>query len=167
MPIYEFYCSDCHRIFNFLSRTVNTERHPNCPKCGRAELEREVSLFAISKGRKEGEDDAMPNMDEAKLEQAMQVLAREAEGMNEEDPRQAARLMRRLFDATGLQLGSGMEEAMRRMEAGEDPDQIEEELGDQLEGEDGTVFGPTGSGGLRALRRRLRAPAVDPTLHEL
>ncbi len=165
MPIYEFYCSDCHRIFNFLSRTVNTERRPNCPKCGRADLEREVSLFAISRGREEGDEDAMPDMDEGKLEQAMQVLAREAEGMNEEDPRQAARLMRRLFDATGLRLGSGMEEAIRRMEAGEDPEQIDQEMGDILEGED--PFAPKTSGGMAGLRKRFLPPSVDDTLYEL
>ena len=78
----------------------------------------------------------MPDIDESRLEQAMQAMAAEAEGMNEDDPRQAARMMRKLYEVTGLQLGGGMEEAIRRMEAGEDPDQIEAELGDVLEGED-------------------------------
>ena len=29
MPVYEFYCSDCHAILNFLSRQVNTDKRPN------------------------------------------------------------------------------------------------------------------------------------------
>ena len=44
--------------------------------------------------------------------------------------------MRRLSDLTGLNLGPGMEEALARMEAGEDPEQIEADMGDLLEGED-------------------------------
>ena len=75
-------------------------------------------------------------MDEAKMEQAMGMLASEAENLNEDDPRQAAQLMRKLSDATGLKMGAGMEEALHRMEQGEDPEKIEEEMGDLLEGEE-------------------------------
>lgn len=165
MPIYEFYCSDCHRIFNFLSRKVGTSRRPACPRCGRPRLERRVSRFAISKGRSEPDQGGLGEIDEARLEQAMASMAGEAEKMNEDDPRQMAGLMRRLYDATGLQLGSGMEEAIRRMEAGEDPDQIEDEMGDLLEDEDPFAF--TGQPGLKGLRRRFTPPEVDETLYEL
>ncbi len=57
-----------------------------------------------------------------------------------------------------------MEEAIRRMEAGEDPDQIEEEMGDLLEDEDPFSFGDSQS--LKGLRRRL-PPSVDTTLYEM
>ncbi len=50
MPVYEFYCADCHTVYNFFSQSVNTAKRPTCPKCGRPELERRASLFAISKG---------------------------------------------------------------------------------------------------------------------
>ena len=53
MPIYEFYCRHCHRVFNFLSRAIDTEKTPACPRCGDAGLARRASAFAISKGRKE------------------------------------------------------------------------------------------------------------------
>lgn len=167
MPVYEFYCSDCHMIFNFLSRRIETEKRPDCPRCGRPELERQVSLFAISKGRKDdgGEDD-LPDLDESRMEQAMMALAAEAEGMDEDDPRQAARLMRKLYDATGMELGGGMEEAIRRMEAGEDPDAIEEEMGDLLEGED-PFAGAGAKKGLKNLRKKYLRPKVDETLYEL
>ena len=58
----------------------------------------------------------------------MEALAGEFEGVDEEDPRQAARLMRKLYDATGMKLGAGVEEAIRRMESGEDPDKIEKDV---------------------------------------
>jgi len=170
MPVYEFYCPDCHMLFNFLARRVNTDKRPVCPKCSRPELERQVSLFAISKGRAESEDGDLPDIDEARMEQAMEALAAEAEGMDEEDPRQAARMMRKLYGAMGMDLGSGMEEAIRRMEAGEDPDSVEEEMGDLLEQEDpfsGGGAGKGGAGNLKGFRRRYLKPRVDDTLYEL
>ena len=184
MPIYEFYCADCHTVFSFLSKTINTTKRPDCPRCGRPKLDRRMSRFAVSKRRSEptshGDDqgDLPPGFDEAKMERAMEDLAQEAEGANEDDPRQMARMMRKLYDSTGLPLGAGMEEAMRRMEAGEDPDKIEEELGDVLEQEDpfGGGQGEEGGegaegknrgGGLRGISRKLRPPKVDETLYDL
>lgn len=166
MPIYEFYCPDCHRIFSFLTRRVNTEKLPDCPKCARAGLERKASAFAISTGRSEPEgDDPFVGMDEAKLERAMAALAAEAERMDENDPRQAAGMMRKLAEATGMPVGPGMEEAIRRMEAGEDPDAIEEQLGSMLDEED-FLSGEGGASRLKRLRRKL-PPSVDSTLYEL
>jgi hypothetical protein len=123
-----------------------------------------VSVFAISKGRKEGEGEDLPDLDAEKMERAMEALAGEMEGVNEEDPRQMARMLRKLYGATGLNLGPGMEEAIRRMEAGEDPDAIEEQMGDLLEGEE--ALSPGGAG-LKGVRRRFLPPAHDDTLYEL
>ena len=162
MPIYEFYCNRCHMIFSFFSSTVNTDKKPLCPRCGKVKLERQMSVFSRVKNRGEGDEPPMPDMDESKMEQAMSLLAREAETMDENDPRQAANLMRKLSDMTGLNLGPGIEEALRRMEAGEDPDQIEEEMGDLLEGEDPFSFGERSAG-----LRKTKAPLKDETLYEL
>ncbi len=169
MPIYEFYCADCHTIFSFLSRTVNTTKRPDCPRCGRPKLERRVSRFAISKGRREASesDDAMPDVDEDKLEQAMEQLANEAEGIDEDDPRQMARIMRKLCETTGLPMNEKMEEAVRRLEAGEDPDKIEEEMGDILDEENPFGGEDARSGRLRGLTRRLRPPHVDETIYDM
>jgi putative FmdB family regulatory protein len=165
MPIYEFYCRNCHMIFNFYSSSVNTDKRPKCPKCGKTKLERQMSLFATSKGRGEEDGDTpMPDLDEAKMEQAMNLLSKEAEHIDENDPKQAANLMRKLTDMTGLNLGPGMEEALRRMEAGEDPEQIEEEMGDLLEGEDPFAFGGSGKA---SKSRKNRPPVKDDTFYEL
>jgi len=50
-----------------------------------------------------------------------------AEGLDENDPRQAARLMRKFSDMTGLEFKENMKSAIERMEAGEDPEAIEQE----------------------------------------
>ena len=163
MPIYEFYCKKCHMIFNFFSSTVNTDKRPLCPRCRKVKLERQMSLFSRVRHQGEEEDAPMPDIDESKLENAMNLLGREAETLDENDPKQAANLMRKLSDMTGMNLGSGMEEALRRMEAGEDPEQIEQEMGDLLEGEDPFSFGDKKSG--KSLKKR--PPVKDETLYEL
>jgi putative FmdB family regulatory protein len=171
MPVYEFYCPDCHTIYNFFSRRVDTESRPDCPRCGRKELARQVSLFAISKGRPESSDDEglPPGMDEDKMMRAFESMAGEFENVDENDPKQAARLMRRLFDATGMKIGGGMAEAIRRLEAGEDPDRIEAEMGDVLEEED--PFAGTGVKSslpsLKELRRELMPPKRDETWYPI
>ncbi len=171
MPIYEFYCADCHTIFNFLSRTADTSKRPRCPRCGRPKLTRQVSRFAISKNRPEpgaGDEDLPPGFDEAKLERAMEELSREAESMgDEENPRQMARMMRRLFESTGMELDGRMEEAMRRMEAGDDPDALEEEYGDLFGDEADPPLAAKSASRLRGLAQRLRPPGVDDGLYDL
>lgn len=163
MPIYEFYCKKCNTVYKFYSRTIDTETVPRCPKCKRPKLERIFSAFAtISNRGDEGEGGQdMPQIDESKLEKAMSMLEREADKINEDDPRQAADFMRKLTDATGINLGPGMEEALARLERGEDPEKIEEEMGDLLEDEDFSI------GSKKSKSKKEEKPTVDETLYEL
>jgi len=162
MPIYEFYCSNCNTIFNFFSKTVNTSKTPNCPKCKNKKLSRQVSLFSFTGKAKEQNEDDLP-IDESKMEKAMEMITREAGNMNEDDPKQAANMMRKLTDMTGLELGPRMNEALKRMEKGEDPDQIEAEMGDLLEEEDPFILpDKKGKGG-----KAKKPPVKDDTLHDL
>ncbi len=170
MPVYEFFCPHCNTVFSFFSKRVNTRKTPACPRCQGARMERQVSRFAAT-GRAadgvNGEDggDDLP-IDERRMEGAMETLAREAESMNEEDPRQAARLMRRLSDMTGMRFGASMEQAVQRMEAGEDPDKIEQEMGDLMETEEEPFILPGAATGGNAAGPR-RAPARDDKLYDL
>lgn len=162
MPIYEFYCPDCNTIYNFFTRRINTDKKPICPRCGRQDLDKLMSRVSVigrasEKGEAEGGD--LP-MDDAKLEKAMGMLEREMEGVDENDPRAAAQLMRKLADATGMQLGEGMQEAIRRMESGEDPEQVEAELGDVM-GDENELFAAG-----KKLAGRRAAPRVDEELYE-
>ena len=168
MPIYEFYCRNCHTIYSFFARRVDTQTVPACPKSDKHQLQRQMSRFAISKGRGDApESDAgMPtDMDDEKMEQAMMQLAGEAEGLNEDDPQAMARMMRKLMDSTGMRMGAGMEEAIRRMEAGEDPDKVEEDMGDVLDSEEPFTAGESR---LKAIKRRMtEAPNVDPEVYDM
>ncbi len=162
MPIYEFYCKKCNTIFNFFSKTVNTDRIPKCPRCKTVKLIRRMSLFSAitGGGKKEESDDLFAGMDEAKMEKAMMQLAAEAERIGDDDPRAAAGLMRKLADTTGMPLGNGIQEALDRLARGEDPDKIDEEMGDLLSDDD--LFGKK-----RAPKAKKAAPTTDETLYDL
>ncbi|MHB1349577.1 MAG: zinc ribbon domain-containing protein [Desulfobulbus sp.] len=164
MPIYEFFCQDCNTIFNFFSARINTEKRPDCPRCGREKIQRIPSTFAtIGKAKESGDDDPLAGMDEAKMEQAMAGLMREAENINEDDPRQMANLMRKFSEKTGLSLGDHMEEALARLEAGENPEAVEQDMGDLLEGD-----APFSLAELRKKGRGGKKPTLrDETLYEL
>ena len=174
MPIYEFYCAHCHTVFNFLSRRINTDGAPACPRCQRATTRR-PSTFAMSRNLKEPpaagasgeagpEGDPLAGMDEGALESAMESLASDADSIDENDPRQAASVMRRLFDATGMPMGDSIQQALKRMESGEDPEKIEEDMGELLEAD---PFSPA-SGPRHSRGRGVQRPAYqDPGLYEM
>ena len=164
MPIYEFFCQDCNTVFNFLSRRVNTEARPLCPRCQKRPLKRQLSGFAtLGKAKGDGSEEALAGLDETRLLQTIAELGREAEKLNEEDPRQMAGLMRKFSEKTGLNLGDGMEEALARLEAGDDPDRIEKEMGDLLETAEPGAF----EGKSRGKTGPAAAPQKDDTLYEL
>lgn len=164
MPIYEFYCKPCNTLFNFLSRRIQTAKVPDCPRCGRT-LKKQMSIFAVTGRAKEADaDNPFPeSLDETRMERVLGELAAEAENMNEDDPKQMAALMRKFQAKTGLDLGDGMEEALARLEAGEDPDKLEEEMGD--------LFGGDADPMAMLQREKKRggppAPVRDETLYEM
>lgn len=156
MPVYEFLCPRCNRIFSFHSFRVETARVPRCPKCGAEELRRVPSRFGVAAASKTAKPDGGDGAEheDPRLEREMMRFAAELEGMDEGDPRQMAAAVRRMTELAGEPITPAMEEMIRRLEAGEDPDRIEEELGDALEeemGGEGGAFGgsaPTRDDGL-------------------
>ncbi len=162
MPIYEFFCEDCNMIFNFFSRRIDTQTKPDCPRCQKKELARQISMFATI-GKASEEADQFGGLDESKMEQALESLMRESEGINEDDPKQMATLMRKFTERTGINLGDNMEEAISRMEKGEDPDEIEKEMGDLLGDEDEFSFDSI----KKRVLGRPAPPVHDETLYDL
>lgn len=158
MPIYEFACPDCRKIFSFLSKRLNPDRLPACPKCGNQKLIRQMSAFATPRGaaeptqNAEGPDDAsMPDMNDPRVMQAMSELERDMEHMDENNPRHMAHMMKKMKDL--MPAGTVPKEldiAIKRLEAGEDPEKIEEDMGDVLgdfmgAGEEGGSGGSPGA----------------------
>jgi putative FmdB family regulatory protein len=154
MPIFEYLCPTCNRIFSFLSLKPGAAAAPVCPRCGGTGLTRVPSSFAVASSRKSeptsakgGPGGAESGPDEAAMSRLEAEMAGMADGLDEkdaEDPRTMARMMRRLAEASGEKVTPTMEEMFRRMESGEDPEQLEDELGDQLESEMGDGEGGGG-----------------------
>lgn len=168
MPIYEFYCRNCHTIYNFFARSAKPYQDPACPSCHRKPLEKKLSRFAISSGQKDPTNqDNASDIDESRMEQAMLSMADQFDQVNENDPRAMAAVMRQLFQASGMHPNETIQEAMRRMEAGQDPDKIEEELGSELDAVDPDAMFDQPTSTLGRIRRLLEPPNVDPNLYDL
>ena len=154
MPIYEFACPKCRKIFSFLSKRVQPDRLPVCPKCGNKKLSKQLSAFAPLCGAKEpsapvdpGSDPGgpVPDLDDPKIMRAMSEMERDMEHLDENNPRHMAHMMRKMKDL--LPAGSAPKEldiAIKRLEAGEDPEKIEADMGDVL---GDLMGGPEGEGG--------------------
>jgi putative FmdB family regulatory protein len=159
MPIYEFACPKCRVIFSFLSKRLKPEGLPVCPRCGNKKMVKEMSRFATPRGAPEpagtkgaeGEGGPAPDFDDPRLERVMGELERDMEHMDENNPRHMAHLMRKMKEV--MPAGSVPKEldvAIKRLEAGEDPEKIEEDMGDVLGGlmgEGGEDDGMGGGGG--------------------
>lgn len=188
MPIYEYLCPACNRIFSFLVRSLGEKKEPTCPRCGGTQMERQISRFAVTgtarkskpeggggkrggetgagdwgggegawdregpggdwgggEADREGEGRRGPDpLDDPRIERELFRLMSEAESLDENDPRQLGRFMRRMAEITGEPVEGEMEEALRRLEAGEDPEKVEEDMGDVFGGGEGEEGGPGG-----------------------
>ena len=141
MPIYEFACPKCRVIFNFLSKRLKPDRPPTCPKCGNQKMVKQVSRFASPKGLKEpaaqtedtGDEGPTPDFDDPRVARAMGELERDMEHLDENNPRHMAHMMKKMKDLLPPgTMPKEMDVAIKRLEAGEDPEKIEEEMGDVL-----------------------------------
>ena len=155
MPIYEFACPKCRRIFSFLSKRLNPRRSPVCPKCGNKKLSKQVSRFAMTRGIKEpaakteneGGEPPMPELDDPRVERAMMELERDMEHLDENNPRHMAHMMKKMKDLMPPgSMPKELDSAIKRLEAGEDPEKIEEDMGDLLGDFMGGPDGGSGGG---------------------
>jgi hypothetical protein len=172
MPIYEYYSPDTNKVYSFFARgSVTTEIVPRCPDNPDARMRKQISGFAVIGRSKEKPAEGEGDLDDPRMEAAMAELEREMAGMDEEnpDPRQMGQLMRKMSDMTGEKLPGVMEEMVRRLEAGEDPEKLEDEYGEMEELEDFGLSGDENEEALSpgAMLRRMRGPVKDPELYEL
>ena len=158
MPIYEFACPDCRRIFSFLSKRLKPEGLPTCPRCGNKKLTKQLSSFAMLSGGSKAEaepgegagPEGGPDLDDPRMMRAMSELERDMEHLDENNPRHMAHMMKKMKDL--MPPGSvpkEMDVAIKRLEAGEDPEKIEADMGDvfgDMMGGEGDEGGGAGGG---------------------
>lgn len=170
MPIYEFACDKCRRIYSFLSRRIQPERVPVCPKCRNPKLHKEISQFAMLTGVAEpaapaqtpdGDSVGLPDADDPRMERALGEIEDAMQHLDENNPKHMAIMMKKMKDMMPPgSLPKEMDVAIRRLEKGEDPEKIEEDMGEifgQLMGDDPAAGGAGGGGG--------GAYAKDPGLY--
>ncbi len=118
MPIYEYRCNDCNRKSSIFFRSIaeaDKGRELSCPRCGSPSLRRLFSRFAVVRGAaSEGEE--------------IYDFDKMVAGLDEDDPKSMARWARRMGQEMGEDLGPEFDEAMGRIEAGEDPDSVLDEV---------------------------------------
>lgn len=189
MPIYEYYCARNHTVYQFYAKTLAQGKlTPKCPENPRWPLKRVVSQFAFTGQAAEPKADAdLPaggGADDARMEAAMGAMEREFASVDENDPRAMGRMMRRMAELTGEKIDGEMEEVVRKLEEGVDPDSLEEKLGGEAGGEGMGEDDPYGMGGggpgatagteaekrearMRwKIRRAATAPRRDPKLYD-
>jgi len=116
MPIYEYACERCKKVFSFLVRKVSAHKTPRCPRCRRLRMSRVISPFRI--GRTE----------EGRLEKLADPSS--LAGLDERDPRSLGRWMKKIGSELGEEMPEEMDEMSERLEAGESPEEIERAGGD-------------------------------------
>jgi hypothetical protein len=194
MPIYEYYCPDNHRIYSFYAKTLaQGQTVPRCPENPTFRMRKILSPFAVTgrtrktAGSESGDAGAAPQTggaggdpaEEARMEAAMSAMEGEFANVDENDPRAMGRMMRRMSEVTGEKLDGEMDEVVRKLEEGADPDELEAQMGDAFgEGgdpDDPRGMGPGGGEGMppaepKEPRHRLRVrrgpPARDPQLYD-
>ena len=116
MPTYEYRCIDCNHKFEiYLSYQEYESAAVTCPKCGHLHPERIIRPVRIT--RTEGD--------------RLESLADPAQLASlDDDPQTLGRMMRQMSRELGEDMGSEFDEVVDRLEKGQSPEQIEQDLPD-------------------------------------
>jgi hypothetical protein len=190
MPIYEYYCPDNHTIYQFFAKTLaQGQTVPKCPDNPKLRMKKVVSAFAITGRGKAGDEEGdgkKPDIggdpaEDARMEAAMSAMEKEFSNVDENDPRAMARMMRKMSELTGEKIDGEMEEVVRKLEEGADPESLEEQFGGDEPGEPDPYGDEMGMGGMggdgpppgeekkepkHRFKVRRAAPRRDPKLYD-
>jgi putative FmdB family regulatory protein len=116
MPNYDFRCLNCRRRFDiFLTYAEYGTKPVACPHCHSANVQRRINKVRVAR------------TDASRLESI--ASPENMEGLDE-DPRALGRMMREMRGEIGEEMGPEFDEVVSRLESGQSPDQIEQDLPD-------------------------------------
>jgi putative FmdB family regulatory protein len=116
MPVYEFRCLSCHRRFDVFAAYKDYD--PNqvrCPHCQSSQVRRRIGRIRVA------------HSEESRIESMADPS--NLAGL-EDDPRALGKMMRQMSAETGEELGPEFDEVVNRLEAGENPEEIEKTMPD-------------------------------------
>jgi putative FmdB family regulatory protein len=126
MPNYEYRCIDCKYIFEiFLSYQEYGSQTVNCPKCESSQLKRIIKPVRVARS----EEDRLESL--ADPEQLAGL---------DDNPHALGKMMRRMSRELGEDMGPEFDEVVDRLEKGQSPEDIENDLPDL--GSDGGGLDP-------------------------
>jgi putative FmdB family regulatory protein len=141
MPIYEYRCPDCKRRVSVFFRTMSAAESgastAACPQCGEQHLQRLVSKVAYIRAGNLGDSSNLggaTTVEDLDDENAYgsydnsEGFSEMLNGVDEDDPRSVAAWARQMQRQTGEDLGPEFNTALTRIEAGEDPDKVMDEI---------------------------------------
>ena len=119
MPIYQYRCLNCKKRFEiFLSYQEYGQNKVVCPRCTSDLVQRRIGRIRIAKSE-ESRMDALTD-------------TTDLEGL-ENDPRALGKMMRKMSNEMGEDVGPEFNEVVGRLESGQSPEEIEKAIPD-LEG---------------------------------
>ncbi len=113
MPIYEYRCNSCNKRVSVFQRQIGSPTNAACPNCGGSDLTRLVSRFAVVRD----EDQMLDTLEDDAM----------FAGVDENDPRSIAAWARKMQSKMGEEVEPEFDEMIDRMEAGEMPDDLDDD----------------------------------------
>jgi putative FmdB family regulatory protein len=115
VPTYEYRCEDCRkRASLFFTYAEYGTKQPVCPHCGSLQLRRLITRVRVA------------TSEESRMDRLADPSA--WGGIDENDPKSVAQMMRRMGSEMGEDMGPEFHEAVDRLEAGENPEDIEKSV---------------------------------------
>ena len=122
MPTYTYRCDECHHLFEiFLTYADYGRKAVSCPQCASENVSRRIEKVRFAKS----EDSRIEDLTDPS----------QLEGI-EDDPKALGRLMRRMGDEMGEDIGPEFDEVVSRLEKGQDPEEISRDMPDLGDGPD-------------------------------
>lgn len=114
MPTYQYRCMNCKKRFElFLTYQEYDAKKILCPHCTSDQVQRRIGRIRIAKS------------EESRLDSLTDTSG--LEGI-EDDPRALGKMMRKMGNEMGEDVGPEFDEVVDRLEAGQSPDDIEKAI---------------------------------------
>ena len=116
MPVYPYRCLACKRRFEiFLTYAECSQKTVHCPHCASDQVQRRITRVCVARS------------EDSRLDEFSGLA--EMEGL-EDDPRALGQVMRKMSREMGEDLGPEFNEVIGRLEAGQNPEDIEKSMPD-------------------------------------